>query len=53
LQYRLIGFLRAVPLSDLVIPGRRIEVPLEMLSHKHRKQPVNGRAVEELTPVTA
>jgi Rrf2 family iron-sulfur cluster assembly transcriptional regulator len=29
LQYRLVKFLRDVTLSDLVMPGRRIDVPLE------------------------
>jgi Rrf2 family protein len=52
LQYRLIRFLRDVSLSDLVIPGRRIEVPLEMLSQRNRK-PMAERRVEELAPVTA
>jgi Rrf2 family protein len=46
LQYRLIRFLREVPLSDLVIPGRRIEVPLELLSQRNRKQSPERRAVE-------
>ena len=32
LQYRLVRFLRDVKLSDLVIPGRRIDVPLELLA---------------------
>jgi Rrf2 family protein len=32
LQYRLVRFLKDVPLSDLVLPGRRIEVPAERLS---------------------
>jgi len=32
LQFRLIRFLRDVKLSDLVIPGRRIDVPLERLA---------------------
>jgi hypothetical protein len=49
LQYRLIRFLREVSLSDLVIPGRRIEVPLELLSQKNRKQPA-ARRDEELAP---
>ena len=29
LQYRLIRFLKDVKLSDLILPGRRIDVPLE------------------------
>jgi Rrf2 family protein len=32
LQYRIMRFLEDVKLSDLVIPGRRIDVPLEMLA---------------------
>jgi len=31
LQYKLIGFLQDVKLSDLLKPGRRIDVPLENL----------------------
>jgi hypothetical protein len=29
LQYRLIGFLKDVSIADLILPGRRIDVPLE------------------------
>src|SRR4051812_41438110 len=29
LQYKLVGFLKNVSLSDLIVPGRRIDVPLE------------------------
>lgn len=29
LQYKLVGFLKDVSLSDLILPGRRIDVPLE------------------------
>src|SRR5205085_10459782 len=32
LQYKLVRFLKDVKLSDLVMPGRRIEVPAERLS---------------------
>ena len=32
LQYRLIRFLKDVKLSDLVLPGRRIDVPAERLA---------------------
>ncbi len=32
LQYKLVQFLKDVKLSDLVLPGRRIEVPAERLS---------------------
>ena len=31
LQYKLVGFLKDVKLSDLVMPGRRIDVPAERL----------------------
>lgn len=31
LQYKLIAFLKNVSLSDLILPGRRIDVPLERL----------------------
>jgi Rrf2 family protein len=37
LQYRLVRFLRDVKLSDLVIPGRRIDVPLERILHNEPK----------------
>jgi Rrf2 family protein len=33
LQYKLISFLKQVRVSDLVVPGRRIEVPAELLSN--------------------
>jgi Rrf2 family protein len=29
LQYRLIGFLKDVSVADLILPGRRIDVPIE------------------------
>ncbi|MGH7177616.1 MAG: RrF2 family transcriptional regulator [Tepidisphaeraceae bacterium] len=32
LHYKLIRFLRDVKVSDLVIPGRRIDVPIELLA---------------------
>jgi DNA-binding IscR family transcriptional regulator len=32
LQYKLVRFLKDVKLSDLVLPGRRIDVPAERLS---------------------
>jgi Rrf2 family protein len=35
LQYKLRNFLRQVKLSDLILPGRRIDVPLERVGH-HR-----------------
>lgn len=33
LHYRLMKFLRDVKLSDLVVPGRRIDVPFELLAN--------------------
>jgi len=37
LQYKLISFLKQVKVSDLVVPGRRIEVPAEVLTNGTRK----------------
>ena len=34
LQYELIGFLKQVKLSELVVPGRRIDVPVELLRRR-------------------
>jgi Rrf2 family protein len=34
LQFKLVRFLKDVPLADLVLPGRRIDVPVERLKHK-------------------
>ena len=41
LQYRLIGFLKDVSIADLILPGRRIDVPLERVrsTRKPVKQP--------------
>jgi Rrf2 family protein len=36
LQYKFRGFLRQVKVSDLVVPGRRIEVPAELLTKRCR-----------------
>jgi Rrf2 family protein len=33
LHYRLMKFLRDIKLSDLVVPGRRIDVPLELVAN--------------------
>jgi Rrf2 family protein len=43
LQYRMIEFLKQIHLSDLVVPGRRIEVPVELIKSK-----CNCRADHEL-----
>lgn len=32
LQYKFMGFLKLVRVSDLVVPGRKIDVPLELLT---------------------
>jgi Rrf2 family protein len=32
LQYKLLSFLKQVRVSDLVVPGRRIEVPVELVA---------------------
>jgi Rrf2 family protein len=34
LQYRLVRFLKDVKLSDLIVPGRRIDVPREVLAEQ-------------------
>jgi len=36
LQYRLIRFLKDVKLSDLLLPGRRIDVPVEMVRFERK-----------------
>jgi len=37
LQYRLIRFLKDVSIADLILPGRRIDVPLERVRSTPRK----------------
>lgn len=43
LQYRLVRFMRDVSVADLVLPGRRIDVPVERVGvnnkNKNRQQP--------------
>lgn len=47
LQYKLMHFLKQVQLSDLVVPGRRIDVPVELITakkcscHEHGKNEPN------------
>ena len=41
-HHKLRQFLRAVKLSDLVLPGRRIDVPVEMLSSRNKTNPLSG-----------
>jgi DNA-binding IscR family transcriptional regulator len=43
LQYKLIGFLENVKLSDLVLPGRRIDVPVEMVGVSDRQEKAGRR----------
>jgi Rrf2 family protein len=38
LQYKWMHFLKQVRLSDLLLPGRRIDVPIELVQHKCRCQ---------------
>jgi len=42
LQYRLVRFMRDVSVADLVMPGRRIDVPLERVgvSQKNKNRPI-------------
>jgi Rrf2 family protein len=45
LQYRLVHFLKQAKLSDLVVPGRKIDVPVEVLSSACRcHESVQNRA---------
>ena len=44
LQYKLVRFLRDVTLSDLVIPGRRIDVPLERVLYANAQNEPNTLA---------
>jgi Rrf2 family protein len=39
LQYRIVRFMRDVTVADLVMPGRRIDVPLERVGFLTGKQP--------------
>jgi len=41
LQYKLVRFLKDVRLADLVLPGRRIDVPVEQLKITRSKEQVN------------
>jgi len=38
LQYRLLRFMRDVSVADLVMPGRRIDVPVERVGVNHKKK---------------
>jgi Rrf2 family protein len=37
LQFKLVKFLRDVRVADLVLPGRRIDVPIELLNKQDRR----------------
>ncbi|MDB5322536.1 MAG: Rrf2 family transcriptional regulator [Phycisphaerales bacterium] len=39
LQFKLVRFLKDVRVADLVLPGRRIDVPIERLKFKETHQP--------------
>ena len=39
LQYRIVRFMKDVTVADLVMPGRRIDVPLERVGFLTSKQP--------------
>src|SRR4051794_6281338 len=41
LQFKLVRFLREVRVADLVLPGRRIDVPVERLTLKDNNKVVN------------
>ena len=41
LQYRLVRFMKDVSVADLVLPGRRIDVPIERLGVKTRENRTN------------
>jgi Rrf2 family protein len=43
LQYKWLNFLKQVRLSDLLVPGRRIDVPVELVRHKCRCQDHLGK----------
>ncbi len=43
LQYRLIGFLKDVKLSGLIMPGRRIDVPLEGVRSSRKTPKASAR----------
>ena len=48
LQYKLIGFLKEVKLSDLVMPGRRIDVPLEWVGITEKSKAMAPRVPVEV-----
>ncbi|HEV2296820.1 MAG TPA: Rrf2 family transcriptional regulator [Tepidisphaeraceae bacterium] len=50
LQYRLIGFLKNVSVADLILPGRRIDVPLERVRSKPKAVKQQNRLEASLSP---
>jgi Rrf2 family protein len=52
LQYRLISFLKQVQLSDLVVPGRRIDVPVEQITSRKCSCQQDHREEEETVLTT-
>jgi Rrf2 family protein len=48
LQFKLVEFLRGVSVADLVLPGRRIDVPVELLKRKsHGRSPTLKTELQE------
>lgn len=39
LQYRVVRFMKDITVADLVLPGRRIDVPLERVGRSKQQQP--------------
>jgi len=51
LQYKLVRFLESVKVSDLVLPGRRIDVPVELVGvfeKTNNRSAEAGRALEKV-----
>ena len=47
-HHKLRQFLGAVKLSDLVLPGRRIDVPVELVSSKRKTKPLSRKVLAAL-----
>jgi Rrf2 family protein len=50
-HHKLRQFLGAVKLSDLVLPGRRIDVPVELVSSKRKTKPTPRKALAAVSAV--
>jgi Rrf2 family protein len=51
-HHKLRHFLRSVPLSDLVLPGRRIDVPVELVSmNRKEKGAKDNNAKDKTNPI--